>query len=102
MRVREKQAPETMPTILQDFRIEPSAVNEGYLPSNDSIVINPPCQDFFCGTGGILHGADEGVSLVKHYTSRTRLRQQQGARDYWQGVYGAGAERASCGGVTWL
>lgn len=90
MRVSNMKAPETMPTIFQDHRIESSATNERETrPINSSV--SPHAM-----------ATHREVTTVKHYTTWTRLREQQGARDYWQRVYGVDAERASRGGVTWL
>lgn len=84
------KAPETMPTICQDYRIESSATNERETrPIKFSV--SPHSID-----------TRREVTNSKNYIAWTRLREQQGARDYLQRVYGVDAERASRGGLTWL
>ena len=51
---------------------------------------------------GGLEVKDERRGVHSHKPNYSRRREQQGCRDYWVSVYGADAELASRGGVTWI
>jgi len=52
---------------------------------------------------GGLRTEDERTSCVhSHEVNYSRRREQQACRDYWVSMYGADAELASRGGVTWI
>ena len=45
---------------------------------------------------------DERRGVHSHEVNYSRRREQQACRDYWVSMYGADAELASRGGVTWI
>ena len=52
---------------------------------------------------GGLEVEDERTSCVhSHEVNYSRRREQQACRNYWVSMYGADAELASRGGVTWI